>query len=269
MTTLIINWKSPNSPASGLPMARDILTLLRVSPIRVTSGSTSVVVVPDESFDLPSGEAIFMTIDLPRLKTVYVKGEVPAGNRPSLWLDTDGLLTELADHGILTSEPDGLLPRTWSGDLPPGQSGVKSVTVDIKRGLRRLAPIAASLVPRHAALVGADSAVTVSGSQPVSLSAKVGSRKTLPRIMMIPYAGPVANECRIIPVTPVGAPARLRIERRSGRDPAHGLPDSRKVRPGLRRRPGHREVPRWRGPVRMGQSVRLPVAHRVLLRTRR
>ena len=81
MTTLIINWQSPNSPAAGLPMARDILTLLRVSPIRVTSGSTSVVVVPDESFDLPSGEAIFMTIDLPRLKTVYVKDEVPAGDR--------------------------------------------------------------------------------------------------------------------------------------------------------------------------------------------
>ena len=30
--------------------------------------------------------------------------------------------------------------------------------------------------------------------------------------MMIPYAGPAANECRIISVTPVGAPARLRVE---------------------------------------------------------
>ena len=213
MTTLIINWRSPDSPAAGLPLARDMLTLLRVSPIRVRSSTTSVVVVPGESFELQAGEAISMTIDLPRVKTVHAEGEVPAAERAILSLDTDGLLNELADHGTLAGESRGLLPRTSRGDLPPGQSRVKSVTVDVKRGLRSLAPIAASLVPRAAALAGADSGVAISGSQPVSLSAKVASWKTLPRIMMIPYAGPAANECRIISVTPVGAPARLRVGR--------------------------------------------------------
>ena len=153
-----------------------------------------------------------MTIDLPRLKTVQERREVPAGNRAVLSLDTDGLPKELADQEILASGSRGLLPRTSRGALPPGRAEVKAVTVDIKRGLRRLAPIAASLFPRPAALAGADSAVAVSGSRPVSLSAKVASRRTLPRVMMIPYAGPAANECRIVPVTPVGAPSRLRVE---------------------------------------------------------
>ena len=95
------------------------------------------------SFDLPSGEAIFMTIDLPRLKTVYVKGEVPAGNRPTLWLDTDGLLTELADHGILTSEPDGLLRAPGAEtcrQASPGSNRSPSISKGACAGSRRSPP---------------------------------------------------------------------------------------------------------------------------------
>jgi hypothetical protein len=143
---------------------------------------------------------------------VRIYDEVPAGDSAALSLDTDGFLGGLADHKILTNETRALLPRTSSGDLPPGRFGIRSVTVDIGRGLRRLAPVAASLVPRGAMLQGVDSGVMVSGSRPVSLAAKIASRKTLPRFMMIPYVGSATNESRIVPVTPVGASTRLRVE---------------------------------------------------------
>lgn len=212
MTTLTIKWRPVAASETKHPMVQTVLALLEICPIRVDWNTTSTVIVPGEPFSVTSGEAISITIELPRLKTIHQRHSIPVNGRKTLSLDTDGLLRDLADHGILADDSFGLLPRTSGGDLPPYQYKIKSVNVDIHVGLRRLAPIAASLFPRSAALAGGKSAVTVSGSRPVSLSAKVASRKSLPRIMMIPYAGTKANECRIVTVTPVGASPRLRVE---------------------------------------------------------
>jgi hypothetical protein len=212
MTARVILWSPVTTPIADLPIARDVLTLLKVSPVYVASGRESVLVVPGESFDLPPGESVSMTVELPRLKTFRADHPVPDADKAVLRLDTDGILEELADSGVLTEKSRFLVPRTSRGDLPHRRYEITSVTVDVARGLRRLAPAAASLVARAAALTSAASGVTVSGGQPVSLSAKVASRKTPPRYMMLPYAGQAANECRVVPVTPVGAETRLRVE---------------------------------------------------------
>jgi hypothetical protein len=212
MTALVIRWSPVTTAVADLPIARDVLTLLQVSPIDVVSAGESILVVPGESFDLPPGGSVSMTVELPRLKTFRAESPVPDGDKAILSLDTDGVLEELADRGVLTEESRALVPRTSRGDLPHRRYEITSVTVDVARGLRRLAPAAASRVARVAALASADSGVAVSGGLPVSLSAKVASRKTPPRYMMLPFVGPAANECRVVPVTPVGAATRLRVE---------------------------------------------------------
>lgn len=212
MTALVINWLPVTTPDEDLPIAQEVLTLLHVSPIHVLSGTTSVVVVPGESFDVPPGEPLSMTVDLPRLETFYAYYSIPPSDQATLALSTDDLLAELTGRDVLTKESHELRPRTSRGDLPSARYEIKTMTVNVDKGLGSLTPVAASRVPRQAALAGVDSAVAVSGTLPVSLSAKVASRKTLPRYMMIPYAGSAANECRIIPVTPIGAPTRLRVE---------------------------------------------------------
>ena len=212
MTTLTIRWLPATTSVANLPIAQDVFTLLRLSPLHILSGTTSVVLIPGESVELAPGGPLLITIDIPRLKTIYAYGTVPEGERATLELGTDGLLTELADRRVLTKESSDLRPRTSRGDLPTSRYEIKTMTIDVNKGLRQLAPVAASSLPRQAVLEGADSAVTVSGTLPVSLSARVSSRKTLPRYMMIPYASSAANECRVIPVTPVGASTRLRVE---------------------------------------------------------